>query len=59
MDRLWAVVNDDTCEVVYSSFNYSNARTAFDALKRRFTVAGSSLFSFRLCRYDLNSHYAK
>lgn len=59
MDRVWIVINDNTCEVVYSSFSYSNARTAFDHLKRRFTVAGSALFDFRLCRFDLNGAYAK
>lgn len=66
--RLWAVVNSDTNEVLYSSFDYNRAKRAFDSLHvhTRYKVddvwrdlpSFSDMFNIRFLRYDLSPHYS-
>ena len=66
--RLWAVVNVDTNEVLYSSFDYNRAKKAFDSLHvhTRFKVGDawhdlpsfSDLFNIKFLRFDISRHYS-
>lgn len=63
-NRLWAVVNYDTNDILYSSFDYNRAKCAYDKLIQ--PVADSSgqpipnigdLWKIRFLRYDINPFY--
>ena len=62
--RLWSVVNIDTDEVIYSSFDYSRAKKAWDKCLQHVTDEKGmwipslrDLFHLEFLRYDLNRNY--
>ena len=64
INRLWAVVNKDTNEILYSSFDYNRAKSAYDKLVCPIadengisTPNFGDLFKLSFVRYDINSSY--
>ena len=64
INRLWAVVNKDTNEILYSSFDYNRSKCAYDRLvSPRSDENGvavpniGDLWNIAFLRYDLNSSY--
>ena len=63
-NRLWAVVNYDTNDILYSSFDYNRAKCAYDKLvapleddKGQAMPNIGDLWKIRFLRYDLNASY--
>lgn len=64
INRLWAVVNHDTNECLYSSFDYNRAKVAYDELVKplqddkgeNFPNIGD-LWHIHFLRYDINRAY--
>ena len=64
INRLWAVVNKDTNEILYSSFDYNRSKCAYDRLvSPRSDENGvavpniGDLWNIAFVRYDVNSNY--
>lgn len=64
-NRLWAVVNLDTNDVLYASFDYNRSKVAYDKLVQplkehdgvRYPNAGA-LWRIHFVRYDVNRAYS-
>ena len=63
-NRLWAVVNKDTNDVLYCSFDYNRAKSAYDKLIAPISdEAGQAfpnigdLWKISFVRYDINPNY--
>lgn len=63
-NRLWAVVNIDTNDVLYSSFDYNRSKRAYDEIVKPVTRDGfpffpsvGDLWRIRFVRYDINRAY--
>lgn len=63
-NRLWAVVNSTTNEVLYSSFDYNRSKSAYDNLvkplqdeKGQLYPNVGDLFKIRFIRFDINRSY--
>lgn len=64
INRLWAVVNKDTNEILYSSFDYNRSKCAYDRLvcpladENGFATPNiADLWNIGFVRYDINPSY--
>ena len=64
-NRLWAVVNFTSNEILYSSFDYNRAKTSYDNLVKplqdeigMFYPNIGDLYDIRFVRYDMNRSYS-
>ena len=65
INRLWSVVNLDTNECLYSSFDYNRAKAAYDELVKPLHDDNGKIFPnygdlwhIHFVRYDINRAYA-